>query len=248
MRLNQSIVIAAPPKLVWDYITDPANVLHYMSGVTRWEVVGEQRTGLGARYRMLIKVGSAEVGGLIEVVEFTNERDMAWSSVTGVDQRGRWRVRELGPDRTRVELRFAYGVAGSGLVGYLSELQPAFFCEVSPALARERALEHGGWATIVTARTAVEARVLVTERLATLRVQGRDIHQVGLPYHWGSRGLTTGDSANDLLPLALDPNVHIQEAKAATCDIRPGRRPRGPELTALVDGYRRRAATGGTAR
>ena len=125
MRLNQSIVIAAPPKLVWDYITDPANVLHYMSGVTRWEVVGEQRTGLGARYRMLIKVGSAEVGGLIEVVEFTKERDMAWSSVTGVDQRGRWRVRELGPDRTRVELRFAYGVAGSGLVGYLSELVAA---------------------------------------------------------------------------------------------------------------------------
>jgi len=93
--------------------------------VTRWEVVGEQRTGLGARYRMLIKVGSAEVGGLIEVVEFTKERDMAWSSVTGVDQRGRWRVRELGPDRTRVELRFAYGVAGSGLVGYVSELVAA---------------------------------------------------------------------------------------------------------------------------
>ena len=125
MRLNQSIVIAAPPKLIWEYVTDPANVLHYMSGVTRWEVVGEQRTGLGARYRMLIKVGSAEVGGLIEVVEFTKERDMAWSSVTGVDQRGRWRVRELGPDRTRVELRFAYGVAGSGLVGYLSELVAA---------------------------------------------------------------------------------------------------------------------------
>ncbi len=125
MRLNNSIVVAAPPKLVWDYITDPANVLHYMSGVTRWEVCGEQRTGLGARYRMLIKVGSAEVGGLIEVVEFTKERDMAWSSVTGVDQRGRWRVRELGPDRTRVELRFAYGVAGSGLVGYVSELVAA---------------------------------------------------------------------------------------------------------------------------
>jgi uncharacterized membrane protein len=121
MRLNQSIVIAAPSKLVWDYITEPSNALHYMSGVTRWEVVGEQRTGLGARYRMLIQVGSAEVGGLIEVVEFSNERDMAWSSVTGVDQRGRWRLRTLGPDRTRVELRFAYGVAGSGIIGYISE-------------------------------------------------------------------------------------------------------------------------------
>ena len=52
-------------------------------------------------------------------------------------------------------------------------------------------------------------------------------HQVGLPYHWGTRGLTTGDSANDLFHLALDPNVHIQEVKAATCGIRPGRRARG---------------------
>jgi len=110
---------------------------------------------------------------------------------------------------------------------HLAELQPAMFCEVSPALARERGLQHGGWATISTARTAIEARVLVTERLAPLQVQGRPVHQVGLPYHWGTRGVTTGDAANDLFPLALDPNVHIQEVKASTCDIRPGRRARG---------------------
>ena len=125
MRLNESIVISAPCDLIWDYVTDPGNSLHYMSGVTRWEVVGEQRSGLGARYRMLIKVGSAEVGGLIEVVEFSDQRDMAWSSVTGVDQRGRWRLRDAGKGRTRVELRFAYGVAGSGITGYLSELVSA---------------------------------------------------------------------------------------------------------------------------
>ena len=125
MRLNESIVISAPPRLIWDYVAEPGNALHYMSGVTRWEVVGEQRTGLGARYRMLIQVGSAEVGGLIEVVEFSEERDMAWSSVTGVDQRGRWRLRGIGGDRTRVELRFAYGVAGAGITGYISELVAA---------------------------------------------------------------------------------------------------------------------------
>ena len=125
MRLTESIVISAPPKLIWDYVTDPGNALHYMSGVTRWEVQGEQRTGCGARYRMLIKVGAAEVGGLIEVVEFNEPYDMAWTSVTGVDQRGRWRLREAANGRTRVELRFAYGVAGSGLTGYLSELVAA---------------------------------------------------------------------------------------------------------------------------
>jgi formate dehydrogenase major subunit len=124
---------------------------------------------------------------------------------------------------------------------YLAELQPEFFCEVSPELAAQRGLRHTGWATIITARTAIEARVLVTERVPALRIQGRVVHTVGLPYHWGQNGLSTGDSANDLWHLGLDPNVHIQESKALTCDIRPGRRPRGPALLALVEDYRRKA-------
>jgi formate dehydrogenase major subunit len=124
---------------------------------------------------------------------------------------------------------------------YLSELQPEFFCEVSPALAAERGLTHLGWATVVSARTAIEARVLVTERMTPLRVRGRTVHQVGLPYHWGPNGLSTGDAANELLAVVLDPNVHIQESKVATCDIRPGRRPRGKALLTLLDDYRTRA-------
>ena len=124
---------------------------------------------------------------------------------------------------------------------HLSELQPEMFCEVSPELAQERGLENGGWATIVTMRTAIEARVLVTDRLAPLQVQGRTVHQVGTPYHWGRKGVVTGDSANDLVGLALDPNVHIGEYKALTCDIRPGRRPRGQALLEFVEDYRRRA-------
>ena len=124
---------------------------------------------------------------------------------------------------------------------YLAELQPEMFCEVSPALAELRGLEHGGWATIVTSRTAIEARVLVTDRIVPLTVQGRVVHQVGLPWHWGWKGLSSGDSANDLFPLVLDPNVHIQEVKAASCDVRSGRRPRGRALPDLVAEYRVRA-------
>jgi formate dehydrogenase major subunit len=129
----------------------------------------------------------------------------------------------------------------SRMLPYLSELQPEFFCEVSPELAAERGLENGGWATVVTARSAIEARVLVTERIKVIEVQGRRLHQVGLPYHWGANGVSTGDSANDLAHLSLDPNVHIQEVKAMACDIRPGRRPRGPALRELVRGYAERA-------
>jgi len=129
----------------------------------------------------------------------------------------------------------------SRTVPYLSELQPAMFCEVSPELAEEAGLEHGGWATIYSSRTAIEARVLVTDRIPPLEVQGRKTHQIGLPYHWGTRGLTTGDAANDLAHIALDPNVHIQESKAFSVGIKPGRRPRGPELPRFVEEQRRRA-------
>lgn len=128
-------------------------------------------------------------------------------------------------------------------VPHLAELQPEMFCEISPELAAERGLEHGGWATIVTSRSAIEARVVVTERMTPLLVQGRTIHQVGLPYHWGFRGNSKGDAANDLLSIALDPNVHIQEAKAASCDLVPGRRPRGAALPAFVAAYRERAGS-----
>jgi uncharacterized membrane protein len=122
MRVAESIEVRAPCALVWEQVSDPERYLHFMSGVTRWEVVpGSRRTGLGARYRMLLRVGSAEVGGLIEVVEFAPERDLAWTSVTGVDQRGRWRLRRRGEGRTHVELRLQYGVAGAGLLGWVAE-------------------------------------------------------------------------------------------------------------------------------
>jgi formate dehydrogenase major subunit len=132
----------------------------------------------------------------------------------------------------------------SRTLSHLAELQPELFCEVSPELAAERGLEHAGWATIVTSRTAIEARVMVTERIKPLQMDGQVVHQVGVPYHWGGKGLVTGDVVNDLFSLALDPNVHIQEVKAASCDIVPGRRPRGEELVEFVAGYRNKARSG----
>src|SRR4029077_5210132 len=105
-----------------------------------------------------------------------------------------------------------------------------------------RGLENGGWATIISARAVIEAKGLGTRRNRPLRIPGGVvIREVVLPYHWGSEGIVTGDSVNDLLPFALDPNVFIQESKAATCDIKPGRRPRGRARMELVEEYRNRA-------
>ncbi|MDT5020281.1 MAG: formate dehydrogenase major subunit [Mycobacterium sp.] len=124
---------------------------------------------------------------------------------------------------------------------YLAELQPALFVEVSPELAAHRGLVHLDWAHVITSRAAVDARVLVTDRMKPLRVADRVVHQVWMPYHWGHAGLVDGDVVNDLLGVVADPNVFIQESKVATCDIRAGRRPRGRAVLDYVDGYRRRA-------
>src|SRR5581483_4643345 len=109
---------------------------------------------------------------------------------------------------------------------HLAELQPELFCEVSPELAAERALEHGHYATITTPRAVVEARVLVTRRMRPLWVEGRTIHQIGLPYHWGYEGIVKGGGRNGLRVISEGPNVRIMETKALICDIEPGRRPR----------------------
>ena len=119
-------------------------------------------------------------------------------------------------------------------LAWLSELQPEMFCEVSPELAEAKALKNGGWATISTARAEIEARVLVTQRIRPVRIQGRTVHQIGLPYHWGSRGLVRGDSANDLIGFVADPNVSIQESKAFTANIEPGRRGKKPRAVAQI--------------
>src|ERR1700736_5788428 len=121
MRVNATTQVAAPLEAVWVIVSDPTRALSFMSGVTRWEVAREQPTGLGARYRMLFRIGSAEVGGLIEIVEWDEPCELAWPSVTGLDQRGRFRLREGPGGRTRVELRLAYGVAGSGPSGWIAE-------------------------------------------------------------------------------------------------------------------------------
>ncbi len=121
MRVSAKTRVTAPIDRVWSLVADPVRALDYMSGTTRWEVASEPSTGVGAKYRILFQVGSAEVGGLVEVVEFAPPYELAWTSLTGVDQRGRWRLRALQGGLTAIELRIAYGVAGSGLSGWVTE-------------------------------------------------------------------------------------------------------------------------------
>jgi formate dehydrogenase major subunit len=122
----------------------------------------------------------------------------------------------------------------SRFLSHLAELQPELFAEMSPELAREVGVENGDWVTIATPRGAVEARALVTRRIRPLAIGERTVHQIAMPFHWGSAGPLKGDATNDLIPLSGEPNVTIHESKALMCALRKGRRPPDHEMRAWL--------------
>jgi formate dehydrogenase major subunit len=109
---------------------------------------------------------------------------------------------------------------------WLVELQPELFCEISTEHGRELGVGNTDWVVISTPRGSIRAKALVTQRIRPFRVQGRDgivtVHHVGLPWHWGYKGLSTGDVVNNLSALVGDPNVTIHEAKVFVCNVRKG--------------------------
>lgn len=121
MRVEAQTEVATARARVWDHVSDPAGWPRFMAGVTRCVAVrGEPSKGSRARFDLLMQVGSAEVGGEVEIVEFDGPGDMTWVSVTGPTQRGRWRLRELAPNRTAVTLRLSYQAPG-GMLGLVAD-------------------------------------------------------------------------------------------------------------------------------
>jgi acyl-CoA synthetase (AMP-forming)/AMP-acid ligase II/uncharacterized protein YndB with AHSA1/START domain len=120
MRIERETTVDASRARVWEVVSDPRGYPAFFHGITRFDLRDGVERGLGVRFSMRMRVGSADVGGLVEIVEFDEPADMAWTSITGIDQRGRWRLREREDGRTRVVLRLAYGSPG-GLLGALSD-------------------------------------------------------------------------------------------------------------------------------
>ena len=102
---------------------------------------------------------------------------------------------------------------------WLAELQPELFVELSPELAGARGIQNLDVVKISTPRGAVRAKALVTRRMRPLKIDGKVVHQVGLPWHWGYQGLVTGDVVNNLTAMVGDPNVSIHESKAFICEV-----------------------------
>jgi formate dehydrogenase major subunit len=97
---------------------------------------------------------------------------------------------------------------------------PEMFVELSEELAEEKGIRKGDKVIVESARGKIEAVAVVTKRFSPFSIDGRKVHEIGMPWHWGYMGLSKGDSANKLTPNIGDANTTIPEYKAFLCDIR----------------------------
>jgi len=102
---------------------------------------------------------------------------------------------------------------------WLAGLTPDAFCEMGVDFARDKGIETGDRVRVRSARGAIVVYALVTERFQGMRVAGRRVDQVGIPWHWGYSGIATGDSANVLTANVGDANTMIPEYKAFLVDV-----------------------------
>jgi fatty-acyl-CoA synthase len=169
MRIDESIAVDASPERVWEIVTDPEGLARVLAGITRWEVEGYRKRGLGARYSMLMEVGSAQVGGLIEVVEYDEPCDFAWTSITGIDQRGRWRLREQEDGTTKVTLRLSYHSPGGILAAVTDQISARIVRRnVEESLEQLRGLLEGE--TVSKNETQVGLLTMAVNKLQSARV------------------------------------------------------------------------------
>jgi formate dehydrogenase major subunit len=101
-------------------------------------------------------------------------------------------------------------------------LQPEFFVEISEVLAKEKGITPGSWVRVWSNRGEVKAKAVVTKRLKPLTCDGKTVHVVGVPLHWGFMGAARkGFGPNSLTPFVGDANVQTPEFKAYLIDIEP---------------------------
>ena len=120
MRVERRCVIETDRETVWKVVSDPDCYPSFMPNLARWETITEGPARIGARYTVHWKIGSVPLGGVIEVVEFDEPRDLAWTSITGITLRGRFRLRETDDGRTKVTFRLSYQAPG-GILGLIAD-------------------------------------------------------------------------------------------------------------------------------
>jgi carbon monoxide dehydrogenase subunit G len=144
MRVEESIRIAAPREEVWPLVSQPERYSEFIVGSSWSPLPGEPTTGPRARFKIGIDAGSIDLGGVVEFIEWDPPHEIAWTNITGIDQRGRWILRNRHPD-TEVTLRVSYQVPGGVLALIASQLgRPLIRRDVRRSLEALREAVRGG--------------------------------------------------------------------------------------------------------
>jgi ribosome-associated toxin RatA of RatAB toxin-antitoxin module len=146
IRVRRKIIVERDPGAVFRLIDDPSRYSEFFRGITRWDLRSEKERGVGARYRVLMKVGSIQAGGTIRVTEWAENETIAWDAEQGIDQEGRWRLHPLSPGQTELMLEVGFDLSG-GPVGKLVERLAG------------RIVARNMWATLLAVRRMLEAEV-----------------------------------------------------------------------------------------
>lgn len=141
--IRRSIVVDAPAERVFELVDDPSCYPEFFVGITEWQPRARKRRGVGAKYRVLMQVGSIQAGGTIVVTKRVPGRLIEWTHEQGIHQEGRWTLRPLDPG-TELTLEVRYDLSG-GPVGRLVEHLSG------------RIVERNLWATLLAARRLLEA-------------------------------------------------------------------------------------------
>jgi ribosome-associated toxin RatA of RatAB toxin-antitoxin module len=143
MKIKKSIDIDRDQETVFQLVDDPGRYPEFFSGITKWEPRSKKLRGVGARYRVLMKVGSIEAGGIVRVTQWTEPKAIKWEAERGVRQQGRWQLRGNGAGGTRLTLEIDFDLSG-GPVGALVERLAG------------RIVARNMWATLLAARRILE--------------------------------------------------------------------------------------------
>lgn len=141
--IRKSIVIEAPRGKVFALVDDPGCYPEFFVGMTKWERRSKKHRGVGAKYRVLMQVGSIEAGGTVRVTERTANREIAWTWEQGIHQSGRWTLDDAA-GATELTLEVSYDLSGGPLGRLVEQLTG-------------RIVERNLWATLLAARRLLEA-------------------------------------------------------------------------------------------
>jgi ribosome-associated toxin RatA of RatAB toxin-antitoxin module len=108
VKIRRGIRIERTPAQVFALISAPSRYPEFFVGMTRWEPRTRRRKGLGAQFRVLMRVGSIEAGGTLRITEWKRNERIAWDCVAGLEQRGAWEVRPSdGGSELALEIEFS---------------------------------------------------------------------------------------------------------------------------------------------